>query len=56
MSPAHLADVVLALGAFFVLASALGVLLIRQAYDKAHFVTPAKVVAAVLVRARGALA
>jgi multicomponent Na+:H+ antiporter subunit G len=44
-----IADVLLALGVLFVLASALGVLLMRQPYDKVHFVTPASVVAPVLV-------
>jgi multisubunit Na+/H+ antiporter MnhG subunit len=44
-------DVLLAIAVFFVLASAFGVLLMRQPYDKVHFVTPAAVVAPVLVAA-----
>jgi multisubunit Na+/H+ antiporter MnhG subunit len=44
-------DVLLALAVFFVLSSALGVVFMRRPYDKVHFVTPASVVAPVLVAA-----
>lgn len=43
------ADVFLGLAAVTVLASALGLLLMRDVYQKLHFVTPAALVAPVLV-------
>jgi multicomponent Na+:H+ antiporter subunit G len=42
-------DVLLALAAAIVLASSVGVLVMRGVYDKLHFVTPAALVAPVLV-------
>jgi len=44
-----LADVLLGLGVVLVLASSLGVLVMRDVYQKLHFVTPAGLVAPVLV-------
>ena len=43
------ADVLLGLAVAVVLASSVGVLVMRDAYQKLHFVTPAAVVAPVLV-------
>ena len=43
------ADVLLGLAAAIVLASALGILLMRSVYRKLHFLTPAALVAPVLV-------
>lgn len=42
-------DVLLALAAATVVASAIGVLVVRDAYARVHYVTPASVVAPVLV-------
>ncbi|HEX9040878.1 MAG TPA: monovalent cation/H(+) antiporter subunit G [Trebonia sp.] len=42
-------DVLLALAAATVIASAIGVLVVRDAYARVHYVTPAAVVAPVLV-------
>jgi multisubunit Na+/H+ antiporter MnhG subunit len=44
-----LSDVLLALAAVTVIASAVGVLVVRDAYARVHYVTPAAVVAPVLV-------
>jgi multicomponent Na+:H+ antiporter subunit G len=43
------ADILLGLAAAIVLASALGILVMRDVYRKLHFVTPAALVAPVLV-------
>ncbi|MFZ0192082.1 MAG: monovalent cation/H(+) antiporter subunit G [Streptosporangiaceae bacterium] len=43
------ADVLLGLAVLTVASASLGVLLMRNAYDKLHFVTPAALVAPVLV-------
>ena len=43
-----LADMLLALSVLVVLGSSLGVLLMRDVYDKLHYVTPAALVAPVL--------
>ncbi len=45
------ADIFLGLAAVIVLASALGLLLMRDVYQKLHFVTPAALVAPILVAA-----
>jgi multisubunit Na+/H+ antiporter MnhG subunit len=42
-------DILLALAVLIVLASAVGVLIMRDAYQKLHFVTPAALVAPALV-------
>jgi multisubunit Na+/H+ antiporter MnhG subunit len=44
-----LADILLALAVALVLASSVGILVMRDAYQKLHYVTPAAVVAPVLV-------
>jgi multisubunit Na+/H+ antiporter MnhG subunit len=43
------ADVLLALAVLVVASASLGVVLMRDAYDKLHFVTPAALIAPVLV-------
>ena len=49
MARAGVVDVLLGLAVAVVLASAAGVLLMRDAYQKVHYVTPISVVAPVLV-------
>jgi len=49
MARAVIVDVLLGLAVAVVLASAAGVLLMRDAYQKVHYVTPISVVAPVLV-------
>ncbi|MGH3124414.1 MAG: monovalent cation/H(+) antiporter subunit G [Streptosporangiaceae bacterium] len=48
-APGIIADILLGLAAVLVLASSVGILVMRDAYQKLHYVTPVAVIAPVIV-------